>query len=563
MKKTTPLFCGLALAAVMPLSAIAQDATSCIKMHFSGSVNSDYSLLVMGANEGEYTLSWGDGTTTTGSLLTTATAITGKLPSQDLTLYGDIAVLECSGNGLTTLDVSQMPQLTDLASRKNYVQNLDLSNNTALRTVYIQDTPLTALDLTANAEIQNVVLTNNSLSTLSLGQNPALQYLACGSNGSLTELNLAGCPALKHLDAMQTNVSKYDLTNSTDLQYVAVGLGRNGIQQFLLPADNHIDTLMIFMANISSLDLSQTKNLKVLAVDNNWMLEQLDLTGMTQLKELTCSGTSIYELNFEDATELESVDCNSCPVSVLDFSNCSKLETLICYAAFLEELNIEGCDNLKYMDCSFNEMLTDITLPVGIKELNCGWCAFESLDFTAMEDLEYLYCDGNYLTQLPMGNKPVLATFCCSDNMIESLNLGNMPALVDVMIGNNPIKSGITFDAASNLRYVSVDDTELDVPALDALYTSLREAREEDAYNDLGGLFLMNSVVAAPQSNTAIAANKGWYVLVEGDASGSEVVGIKQLPSHLTLHGAQKQMIDGVLQIQSSHNHDLLGRMLK
>ena len=68
----------------------------CIKMHFANKAGSEFALLIMGTEEGEYSLDWGNGNIQKGQLHTYATQIKGKTASQDLTIYGQIAVLECS-----------------------------------------------------------------------------------------------------------------------------------------------------------------------------------------------------------------------------------------------------------------------------------------------------------------------------------------------------------------------------------------------------------------------------------------------------------------------------------
>ncbi len=100
-------------------SAFAQ--TGRISMTFAGQVGSEYKLLLMGRQDGTVKLLWGDGTSETKDLYKDkATAIKSKLVDRTLTIEGDVAVLECSGNNLLKLDVAQMPQLTDLISRKNF-----------------------------------------------------------------------------------------------------------------------------------------------------------------------------------------------------------------------------------------------------------------------------------------------------------------------------------------------------------------------------------------------------------------------------------------------------------
>ena len=180
---------------IFPVRATAEqneEAKNYIKMHFSGKVGSQYALLIMGAKTGEYTLDWGNGETATSTLNTSATTITGELKSQDLTIYGNISVLECSGNGLTTLDVTKMPTLTHLISRDNYVEEMDFSKCKELKVVCIQSSPLKSLDLSENTKIDSVIVSNNRIASLKLPQESELEYLLCTTNSPLTELDLSG-----------------------------------------------------------------------------------------------------------------------------------------------------------------------------------------------------------------------------------------------------------------------------------------------------------------------------------------------------------------------------------
>ena len=281
-----------------------QPGAPCVKMHFAGKTGSKYALLIMGAEAGEYTLDWGDGKTHKGKLNKTATRIQGNIEAQDLTIYGNIAVLECSNNQLTTLDVTKLSALTHLISRKNFVRDLDVSGNPELKLLYVQDSPLEQLDLTHNSKIDSLILTNNRLKELTLASHPTLELLMCTSNAQLKHLNLKDCPKLKHLDALQTLVDEYDLSKNSELRYVAVGLGRP-LRTLSLPTNNKIDTLMVPAAGLKTIDLSQTKQLKLLGIDNNYELSQLDLTGMTQLKALSCEGNALTSLNLSACRNLE------------------------------------------------------------------------------------------------------------------------------------------------------------------------------------------------------------------------------------------------------------------
>ena len=502
-----------------------QPGAPCVKMHFAGKTGSKYALLIMGAEAGEYTLDWGDGKTHKGKLNKTATRIQGNIEAQDLTIYGNIAVLECSNNQLTTLDVTKLSALTHLISRKNFVRDLDVSGNPELKLLYVQDSPLEQLDLTHNSKIDSLILTNNRLKELTLASHPTLELLTCTSNAQLKHLNLKDCPKLKHLDALQTLVDEYDLSKNSELRYVAVGLGRP-LRTLSLPTNNKIDTLMVPAAGLKTIDLSQTKQLKLLGIDNNYELSQLDLTGMTQLKALSCEGNALTSLNLSACRNLESLVCNNNQLTTLDVSGLNKLETLTCFSNDLATLNLTGCTSMKNLDCSVNPKLSTADFPRSLTSLNCSSCNFTQIETTKLPLLTNLTCDGNQIGTLNLTAQTKLTAINCGNNKIEQLDFSNCTSLLDVVIAGNPISGGIGFNNCNNLRYVSVNNTKLDACALNAMYRSLREKRPEDDESDLHGILLYNNVPgAAKVSNTQIATDKGWMVSVVGDGTGCQEEG--------------------------------------
>ncbi|ATV28682.1 internalin [Prevotella intermedia] len=513
-----------------------QPAEPCVKMHFAGAVNSKYALLIMGAEEGEYTLDWGNGKTYKGKLHTTATRIQGNTEGQDLTIYGNIAVLECSNNQLTTLDVTKLPALTHLISRKNFVRALDVSANTELKFIYVQDSPLEQLDLTRNSKIDSLILTNNRLKELTLVSHPTLELLMCTSNAQLKKLNLKECPKLKHLDALQTLVDEYDLSGNGELRYVAVGMGRP-LRTLSLPQNNKIDTLMVPAAGLKKIDLSQTKQLKLLGIDNNYELSQLDLTGMKQLRDLSCEGNSLTSLNLSDCRNLVTLVCNNNQLSALDVSGLDKLEILTCFSNDLSSLNLTGCTSLKSLDCSVNPKLSTADFPRSLTSLNCSSCSFSQIETAKLPLLTNLTCDGNQIGTLDLSAQTKLTAVNCSNNKIKQLDFSNCVNLLDVVIAGNPVNGGISFANCNNLRYVSVNNTKLDACALNDMYRSLREKRPEDENNDLHGILLFNNVPGAVEvSRTQIATDKGWLVSNVGDGTGCQEDGVAKVSTESQLY---------------------------
>lgn len=213
-------------------------------------------------------------------------------------------------------------------------------------------------------------------------------------------------------------------------------------------------------------------------------------------------------------------------LTTLNLAGLSKLESVSCYSCSLSNLDMTGCEALKHLDCSENMELAEAAFPQSLVSLNCSGCAFTKLDATNLPNLTDLHCNNNQIAALDMKAMKNLLAIDCGDNAITSLDFSQNKLIADAVIKNNPITEGITFEGANDLRYVSVDGTNLGVEALNKLYMSLREKREGDDMNDVGGLLLFNNVAndLAKESATKIATDKGWMVSVEG--TGTTSVGV-------------------------------------
>ena len=76
--------------------------------------------------------------------------------------------LYCSGNQLTSLDLSKNTALTDLECYGNQLTSLDLSKNTALTYLECFDNQLTSLDLSKNTALTDLTCSDNPLQKLIL-----------------------------------------------------------------------------------------------------------------------------------------------------------------------------------------------------------------------------------------------------------------------------------------------------------------------------------------------------------------------------------------------------------
>jgi Leucine-rich repeat (LRR) protein len=80
-----------------------------------------------------------------------------------ITIIGNVTCLNCSGNQLTNLDVSNDPALELLNCSKNQLISLDVSNNITLKALNCSGNQLTSLDVSNNTTLRVLDCSGNQL----------------------------------------------------------------------------------------------------------------------------------------------------------------------------------------------------------------------------------------------------------------------------------------------------------------------------------------------------------------------------------------------------------------
>ena len=102
-----------------------------------------------------------------------------------------LASLDCSGNRLTSLDVSGLTALTNLECDRNRLTSLDVSGLTALTNLECDRNRLTSLDVSGLTSLTYLNCVANQLASLDVSGLTALTNLDCSSN-QLTSLDVSG-----------------------------------------------------------------------------------------------------------------------------------------------------------------------------------------------------------------------------------------------------------------------------------------------------------------------------------------------------------------------------------
>ena len=96
--------------------------------------------------------------------------------------FDALEMLNCAGNQLTSLDISNNSALTELGCYANQLTSLDVSNNPSLAFLSCGGNQLTSLDLSNNSALTELYCYGNQLTSLDVSNNPSLSWLWCYTN---------------------------------------------------------------------------------------------------------------------------------------------------------------------------------------------------------------------------------------------------------------------------------------------------------------------------------------------------------------------------------------------
>jgi len=188
--------------------------------------------------------------------------------------FTNLVVLDCSHNGLTTLDLNANLQLVRLACNDNMIHTLDIADNTELR----------MLDCN-----------NNVISQLHLGMNNLLEYLGCSSN-DLNVLDLSDNVQLRILDCSNNHINYLDLSPNYNLTALNC-------------ADNQLSILNVANSNNDNISAAafdaKNNNLQCIEVDDPTQATQ---NWNSQIDAWSYFSNSCITLGGQTAASVEMVD---------------------------------------------------------------------------------------------------------------------------------------------------------------------------------------------------------------------------------------------------------------
>ena len=238
--------------------------------------------------------------------------------------FTDLTELDCRGNYLTNLDVSQNNALIELHCRLNQLISLDVSSNTNLEILECSFNSIDSLFVGNNFLLKDLFCKNNQINYLDLSNNDSLTLLEC-QNNSLTQLNLRN-----------TNISSLITINNPSLFCIDVDNTLDA--QLMFPPGLAIDSWSSFDTNCIAVlgcmdSLSCNYDSTAIIGDNSCVYLPVTINNT----EVTCSNfadatlevnynTGLYTFlwsNGETTQSIDSLPMGSYSVIVTDTAGCS------------------------------------------------------------------------------------------------------------------------------------------------------------------------------------------------------------------------------------------------
>ena len=164
--------------------------------------------------------------------------------------------LICSGNQLTTLNVSNNTALKGLYCYDNNLTSLDVNGCTALEEFECYNNLLTDLNVSGYTALEKLKCYNNLLTGLNVSGCTALTTLWC-ENNQLTSLDVSSCTALEELDCSDNQLTILNVSNNTALETLwceenrltSLNLSNNTALTTLWCYDNHLPLSDLYVAS--------------------------------------------------------------------------------------------------------------------------------------------------------------------------------------------------------------------------------------------------------------------------------------------------------------------------
>ncbi len=270
--------------------------------------------------------------------------------------------LTLSDNVHNSLDLSTNTKLKILQSTAPYSEknkgltSIDLSNNTELTEVNLSINPLKSIDVSKNKKLEEILFTWTDVETMDLSNFPNLKKVT-GISDYLVEAKLNDNPELETINLTNTPITKLDLNNSPKIRVLNIA----------------------YSSALKSLNVENFKNLERIDMGNSAM-EKLEVKGAEKLKDINAFKNKLKTVDLSDLTALYSVDFRENELETVILKNNTGLDKIRVQNNKLKELKVEEAPAIRYIECENNQIGELNTKGLKLNNISCLNNKIKTLD---------------------------------------------------------------------------------------------------------------------------------------------------------------------------------------
>ncbi len=207
---------------------------------------------------------------------------------------------------------------------------------------------ISSLDIKGAASLDSLSCFSNDLTSLNLQETPKLRYLNCAFNGTFSEINLTKLPLLEEAHMSSLHLTALDLSGNKAL--VRLNCAMNKLNTLDLSNNKELTYLWCYGNQIKNLDLRGLNKLKLVQCYENEM-EQLSLPksevsgSSVQNLQVWCQKNKLASLDLSSIHHLAYLVCNNNPLKKLDISDCNAIQSVDCSSCAVEDFTINAENN--------------------------------------------------------------------------------------------------------------------------------------------------------------------------------------------------------------------------
>ena len=218
----------------------------------------------------------------------------------------DVTTLDIRNQGIQSLDgIEMFYNLTELNCTGNLITSLDMSGNPKLQSLTCAENEISYLNVSQNPELLNLNCTLNDLNGIDVSNNTKLETLQCGGNANFGTVDLSHNAELSAFLYVGGSMEEIDLVNNTELE--SLWISTTPLKELDVSANRKLVELYCNATDVATIDLRNNTNLQTghVSLSGNRLISlhsnsnigaNIAVDGQRTLKVTVPAGETSYDL---------------------------------------------------------------------------------------------------------------------------------------------------------------------------------------------------------------------------------------------------------------------------